>query len=115
MAFRSEKLRVLCEHLAADFFNRESSGASLITVTGSRLSPDGKYVTIFFTVLPEHKEPAALDFAKRRRGEFKEYVMNHAKIGRIPFFDFAIDEGEKNRQKIERLAQEDEERHKKAT
>lgn len=88
---------------AANFLQRESNKTSLVTVTRAELSRDGKYATIFLTVLPENKEEEALNFVKRKRSEFKEFVKEHTRIGRIPFFDFEIDKGEKNRQRIDSL------------
>ena len=61
--------------IAQDFFQRESSGASLITVTRAEVSPDMTHGTIFITAIPEEKEPAALDFAKRMRSELRHTVM----------------------------------------
>jgi ribosome-binding factor A len=103
-ANRSEKIIKIIKTAAAEFLQRESNGISLITVTGARLSNDEKYATILFTVLPEEKEAAALEFAKRMRSEFKEYVKTHTKLGRIPMFDFEIDLGEKHRQKIDLIS-----------
>ena len=65
-------------HLAADFFARESNRQSLVTVTRADVSPDLKNVTIFFTVLPESYEATVLNFAKRNRTEFRQYVKSHA-------------------------------------
>ena len=97
--------------IAQDFFQRESSGLSLITVTRTDVSADMKHGTIFITAIPEEKEPAALDFAKRMRSELRHTVMKRLPVKVIPFFEIEIDYGEKNRQHIddimrkERLAQ----------
>lgn len=90
-------------HLAADFFARESNRQSLVTVTRADVSPDFKNVSIFFTVLPEKYEDAALKFAKRNRSEFREYIKEHVRMKFLPTFDFEIDYGEKNRQRIDDL------------
>lgn len=103
-ANRSEKIIKIVKSAAAEYLQRESNGASLLTVTGVRLSNDEKYATILFTVLPEDKEQSALEFAKRMRSEFKEYVRTHTKLGKIPMFDFEIDLGEKHRQKIDLIS-----------
>lgn len=89
--------------IAQDFFQRESSGASLITVTNAEVSADMKHGTIFITVLPENKEAAALDFAKRMRSELRHTVMKRLPVKVIPFFEVEIDYGEKNRQHIDEL------------
>jgi ribosome-binding factor A len=100
---RSEKLIKIIQKAAADFMQIESNGASLVTITGVRLSNDEKYATILFTVLPEEKQEAVLEFTKRMRSEFKQYIKSNTKIGRIPMFDFQIDLGEKHRQKIDTI------------
>lgn len=77
--------------------------SSLLTVTKVELTSDGKRATIFFTVFPDTFEKTALEFAKRKRPDFKEFVKENSKLGRIPLLDFEIDSGEKNRQKIDSL------------
>ncbi len=103
MDIKHEKIAGALSRVAAEFFNLESNGASLITVTSTKLSPDGKYMTFYVSVLPAEKEDAALDFMKRKRSELREYVKAHSRIGRLPFLEVAIDRGEKNRQKIDEL------------
>lgn len=93
--------------IAQDFFQRESSGASLITVTRAEVSADMKHGTIFITAIPESKEPAALDFAKRMRSELRHKVMKRLPIKVIPFFEIEIDYGEKNRIHIDELLRKD--------
>jgi len=44
-----------------------------------------------------------LDFAKRKRAEFRDFAKKNIRAGRIPFFDFEIDAGEKHRQKIDAI------------
>jgi ribosome-binding factor A len=101
---REGRIRELVRGLAAEFFSRESNRTSLITVTNVHISPDGKTAIIFFTVLPEDKQKAALDFAKRMRSDFRDYVKEKSRLQRLPFFDFEIDTGEKNRQRIDELS-----------
>ena len=100
---KEQKIKDLIKELSAQFLQRESNHLSLITVTDAMVSRDSKRMTIFFTVLPETKEKAALDFVKRKRSEFREYVKENSRMQRLPFFDFAIDAGEKNRQKIDEI------------
>lgn len=114
MSQRDNRLRDEIKRLAALFLERESNHLSLITVTDVQLSDKGTHAKIFFTVLPIEKEKAALDFVKRMRGEFRDHVMKKSRIGRVPFFDFEIDGGEKNRQRIDELSHEAEENQKTA-
>src|SRR4051812_6484473 len=101
MDFKEVKTEQMIRQLAADYLQQESSGLSLITVTRVILANRLTKATIMITVLPEDKEEEALEFTRRKRLDFKEYVKKHGRIGRIPHFDFQIDFGEKNRQRIE--------------
>jgi ribosome-binding factor A len=89
--------------ITQDFFQRESSGASMITVTRTEVSRDMKNGTIFITVLPEDKEEAAINFAKRMRSEMRHFVMKRLPVKVIPFFEVEIDFGEKNRLHVDEL------------
>ena len=100
---RREKLATVVKKLAAKFLLREGNGTSLVTVSRATAAPDLKRATVFITVLPEEKEGEALAFAKRKRSEFRDILKKHLKIKNIPFIDFEIDFGEKNRQKIDDL------------
>ena len=89
--------------ITQDFFQRESSGASMITVTRTEISRDMKNGTVFISVLPESKEEAAINFAKRMRSELRHFVMKRLPVKVIPFFEIEIDYGEKNRIHIDEL------------
>ena len=89
--------------ITQDFFQRESSGASMITVTRTEISRDMKNGTVFISVLPENKEEAAINFAKRMRSELRHFVMKRLPVKVIPFFEIEIDYGEKNRLHIDEL------------
>jgi ribosome-binding factor A len=103
MANRDEKIKEILHDLGARFLLLNGNGTSLLTVTRVELTADAKRATIFFTVFPDTFEKTALEFAKRKRSEFKEFVMDNSKLGRIPLLDFEIDLGEKNRQRIDSL------------
>ena len=110
---RQIQLALEIRSIAQDFFQRESSGASLITVTRAEISADMKHGTIFITAIPESKEPAALDFAKRMRSELRHTVMKRLPVKVIPFFEVEIDYGEKNRIHVDELLRKDKEAQKK--
>ncbi len=101
---RDIKLKELIRESAAEFLQRESNYTSLITVTDVSVADRGRRATIFFTVLPEDKEEGALGLAKRKRTEFKDFFAQKARVRALPFFDFAIDKGEKNRQQIDEIS-----------
>ncbi|MEK7572287.1 MAG: ribosome-binding factor A [Patescibacteria group bacterium] len=100
---RNERVANFIKELSASFLGRENNRTSLITVTSCTISPDIKRATIFITVLPESKETSALEFTKRKRTELRDYLKKNMKTKIIPFIDFEIDRGEKNRQKIDEL------------
>jgi len=91
-------------HLAAEFLEGESNRQSMITVTRADVSPNLSNAVIYFTVFPIEQEEHALDFAKRKRTEFRTFVKKKMPIRRLPFFEFKIDAGEKNRQLLDRLS-----------
>ncbi len=100
---RNEKIINNIKELSAIYIEREAGPSSMITVTRALISPDGKRATIMVSVLPKEKEKAAYGFIKRNLGELRKYVSKNLKINPIPFLDVQIDEGEKNRQKIDEL------------
>ena len=103
MTQRNEKVANLIKELSAQFLERENNRTSLVTVMSASVSPDLKRATIFVTVFPTAKEHDALEFAKRKRPELREFLKKNMPIKIIPFIDIAIDQGEKNRQKIDEL------------
>lgn len=100
---RKEKIIEVIHKAASEFIQRESNRDSMITVTRIELSSDLKKAIVLVTAFPEHKEEAAIDFLKRNRGEFRHFVNKNTKIQQMPWFDFEIDQGEKSRQKIDKI------------
>jgi ribosome-binding factor A len=104
MSQKDEKIKGIIRELAAEFFSRESNRTSLITITDIVLKSRNSRSIILFTVLPEDQEAAALDFMHRRLGDLREYIGSHARMMCVPFFDVAIDKGEKNRQRLDEVS-----------
>lgn len=88
---------------AAEFLERESSRASLITVTNVELSSGSREATVFVSVFPTEREEQALDFVKRQERDFRMYLSEHARLQRTPRIHFELDHGERNRQRIDEL------------
>ena len=103
---KDEKVASLLTKYAAEYFEIESNNDSLMTVTRADVLDKGKRAIIFFTALPREKEGPALEFAKRRRSDFRQFVMSKKSFGFTPRIDFLIDEGEHNRQRIDELSNE---------
>lgn len=103
---RDEKMISLISKFAAEYFGVESNQDSLMTVTKTDILDKGRRAIVFFTTLPREKENQALEFAKRRRRDFRQFIMSKKSFGFTPKIDFAIDEGEYNRQRIDELSNE---------
>lgn len=103
MSQKDEKIREVIRELAAEFFSRTSNRQSLITVTNVELLSRGGKAEILVTVMPEAMEEQAIEFTNRQLSDFREYVKEHSRIARIPYFEVKIDIGEKNRQKIDEI------------
>ena len=99
---RQDKMRQLLRELSANFFNREAGRQSLITVTDATISPDFKQATIYITTIPSSEEEKALEFARRKRSELREFLKD-AKFRTLPLLEVKLDMGERNRQKIDDL------------
>lgn len=101
---KSERIREALRHAAAEFLERQSNRASLVTVTGVALSKKGDRATILITVLPETREAAALAFSNRQAGALRAFLSKRVSLQQLPFVSFAIDRGEKHRQKLDELS-----------
>lgn len=89
---------------AARFLERESNRTTLITVTRVVFSEKNSRAEVLLSVLPESAEEAALAFANRRASVFRKFLGQAARMRRLPEISFALDRGEKNRQRIEALS-----------
>lgn len=107
MNHKPEKIKSLIKERAAEYISRNSTKKSLITVTNVDLSPDYKKSTIYISVLPDDLENEAVQFLKRKRGDFHSFVTKETKLRIIPRFDFEIDKGEKARQRFEEILRKD--------
>ena|SRR3989344_7604493 len=105
MSRHHDKLESAVGELAAEFLERESDRTSLITVTNTRLSDDLRRATVLISVFPEAQEEVALNFARRHGATLQEFLRKKLRARGIPFIDFALDRGEKNRQRLDELSQ----------
>jgi ribosome-binding factor A len=101
---RQEKISSAIKRLAGEFLTTYHNEGVIITPIKADISRNLDRSTIFITVFPEDKEKEILKFLKRKRSDFRNYVKKNIKIKSVPMFDFEIDLGEKNRQKIEKLS-----------
>lgn len=107
MSQKAERAAGILKRLVADFLERNSNRTSLLTVTSVSFTNRRHEAIVYMTVLPDNQEAAALDFANRQKAELGKYISSHSKFGFIPKIRFEIDKGEKNRQRIDFLSQND--------
>lgn len=88
---RRENMIEFIRNSAGDFFARNTTGASIITVTNVWISEDLKHADIFISVLPESKSDAAFNFAKRMRTDLQKFVLTRVKLNHLPYFDIVLD------------------------
>ena len=104
-SLQQERFREHLREVAADFLNRETpSSRSLITVTDATVSPDFKRATIYITTIPTSEEERALDFVRRKRTELRDFLAKKSRFRVLPVLEVKLDEGERNRQKIDGLS-----------
>ena len=106
MANRNIRLIQQLQECAAEYVSKNSNRTSLVTVTRAEMRDRNENVTFYVSVFPEEAEGPALGFLMRKRGECKQYIKENSRIQRVPHVEFAIDEGEKNRQKVDELLSE---------
>ena len=103
MAFREEKLKALFMKLAAEFLKTEGKSSSLVTITDASRSRDLEHASFFVTVFPDTEEMRALAELQAKRNDVRSFFMQNTKMKAVPSVTFAIDKGEKARQRIDEL------------
>ena len=93
---------------ASEYIAREASRLSLITITRSETSRDGKRAVLFVSVFPEKALDIAMNFLKRHQDDIRQHVLKRTKIARTPWLRFAVDSGEQNRQLVDELLRDEE-------
>lgn len=108
MNIKDERAKEGIRKAAAEFVERESNKTSLITVTNVEMRNRGKDAYIQVTVLPDHQSYAVVDFLNRRKRDMRDFLKKRMSLRVLPFFHFEIDQGEKNRQKIDEIGYKEE-------
>lgn len=108
MNIKDERAKEGIRKAAAEFVERESNHSSLITVTGIGMRNRGKDVDILVTVFPDQQSQAVVDFLNRKKRDMRDFLKKRMSLRILPFFHFAIDHGEKNRQKIDEIGYKEE-------
>ena len=103
MTLRQQRLNTFFKKLIAEFLQAESENDILITVTNVEIANGLRRARVSYIVYPDNKETAALIFLKKHQKKLNEFLKAHTRIKFIPAIIFEIDNGEKNRRKIEEL------------
>lgn len=104
MTRRQEKIDSLLRELASEFILKKVKlKNALVTVTYAEISEDIKNLKIFITVYPEKSESRALKELNKNISEWQKFLAKEFKAKFLPRSEFLIDEGEKNRQKVEEI------------
>lgn len=101
---RQEKIESLLAQKVGEFLSMEAGNQSLITVTRVAYNDKTKHASVFITVLPDSQEKTALAFAKRKSSDMREWMKQKVLMGSLPVFEFVIDIGEKNRQRVDDIS-----------
>ncbi len=104
---RKDRVLSTLKKVVADFLKEEAGPSLLITVTNISISKDYKYCTVYVSVFPEKEERGVLENLEKRKKDLRNFVKIHTRLKRLPFFDVKVDKGEKSRQKIDAIAQND--------
>ena len=104
MSRYTERESELIGREAASFIAREAGPGSLITVTRSVAAKRGELVTVFVSVFPQEKMPAALAFLTRQRAAFSDYLKAHTRLSPLPRVIFLPDSGEQSRQRLDEIS-----------
>lgn len=103
-SFRKEKLtslltRLISEHL----LTHPLLPNVMVTVGCIVLSADFKNATVFVIVNPEGKGDEILSVIARKQGNIQKAIGSQLSLKFIPRLTFRLDEGEKNRARIDEL------------
>jgi len=105
MSDRHDKVAEIIRSVAAKFVTQEANTNPLITVTRADVAPNYRRVTIFFTTIPDEREDDALIFLQRHAREVRGRIKKDTNLKYIPHVEFSIDRGERHRQHIDTLLQ----------
>ncbi|MCA9352008.1 ribosome-binding factor A [Patescibacteria group bacterium] len=104
---RLAKLNKELTKTLAEFIERESNKQSMVTVTRCDISPDLKNVIVYISVFPTDHEHAVIEFLNRRKWDARDFMKKRIITRVVPFIEFHIDYGEKNRQHVDQLLKAD--------
>lgn len=100
---RTEKLNMVLREELSKIVDREVEfpGECLVTITRARVSPDGHYADVFFSVFGGG-EPDALACLKKETPEIQRQINRKLRMRPVPRIRFLIDEEEIRREAVEK-------------
>lgn len=107
MSLRIDKVNSLLRNIVSSFVGREFKDGIIITVTRVETSSDLRKAKIFVSVFPDNKSDDTLKLLQKKSWDLKKYAQPLLKMKFLPEFDFEIDYGEKNRQRLEEIVQKE--------
>lgn len=105
--FREDRLNSAIKEIVAKFLEKEvASAGSLLTVTRVIFKDNCARAQVLVTVYPESREKETMKNIEKNLRALRLYVKDRIKTRVIPFFEFQIDAGEKNRERVEELLED---------
>ncbi len=101
---RSEEGLIL--RLVSQYIAREANRSTLITPTRVVLSRARTKATVYVSIFPDIDTHNALEFLQRHRGNLFNYLKKESRLSPIPGIQFEFDVGEQNRQHLDELSKE---------
>jgi len=84
---------------------RHYFGSSLVTLTGTEVSPDLSFVKCYFSVLPETNAEEVLFNLNEKKSEIRKHLGNiiGKRVRIVPVLAFFLDDTEVNASKLDKL------------
>lgn len=101
--YRQERASSLLFRLVSEFIAEHWVGASRVAVSRVEVGKGFKEAAVYIVVSPESQEKNALKELAGMRKKIYNEVAGILKTKFTPRFEFRIDKGEKNRERIEDL------------
>lgn len=105
MRHKEEKLVSLLAKVVANFFLRIDFKKILVSINRVELSKDSKIAKIYIGVYPDGNEAETLSTLKKKNKEIRKYALGQIRTRYLPHFEFIIDKGIKNLERMEEILQ----------
>ncbi len=104
---RIDQINELLHQELAELISKEIEAPNfLITISYVDCSPDLKKAKIGLSVLPENFSGTALKKLRNHSSQFSKSLNKKLKLRNIPYFNWIIDETEKNAREIDNILEQ---------